>query len=806
MAAAGAAGRTGIGAVAANTDLRPVQAADDLTAGAANRAQLPVHIAPSLQTPEPSRAAPFVAAIAAGSGAGFALAYLVWAVLAHELPFSSALALGCAVLAMVLGFSVHAIVNPARREVLTSAASTVSGLFSREAALLAENRQLRERLEMAEDKAWELRESEERYRALAEAFGDIVVHRDQAGKILFANAAFDDAFGDGSLICPGSEFAPLVVSEDGAQPHHQHSVPYEICLKTNSGPRWFKWIDLPIRDERTGKNAIRSVARDITDHKHAEIALEQARQRAESANRAKSRFLATVSHEMRTPLNGILGMSALLRDGQLTPEQASYNEAIHTSGEALFALVEDMLDMTLIEAGRFEPRSEEFDPARMVEDVCELLSSRAHSRGIEIAPLVMPAIPKMILADAGRIRQVLVNLAGNAVKFTEKGGVTVCLEPVTSPDSTTHAELRFCVTDTGPGMSAADAARIFGEFEQADSASTRKHGGAGLGLSISQGIVRRMGGEITVETAPGKGSSFSFTLRVPVRAEPPVLRSLKGDRILLISPGPAEFPAIATVLEKCDGICSLALTLREAASLIQAAQERGRPYNVVMMDPAISRDPARSLARLLARCNREIFPIILVKPADRARLPEYLANGFGAYLVSPVRRASLIRVISERKTDLTDGQEQKPPHNGLLKPGETLHRRKVLLAEDNEINAMLVRAVLERAGQDVTIVGDGRAALRAYRAAHSEGRSFELVLMDLHMPVMDGTDAIRAIRKFENRHAGPRSTILTLTADEQASARRESGEAGADGYLTKPLEPSALVEILRSSQTIPSAS
>ena len=760
---------------------------------------LPVHSAPSMQTPVPERALPSLAAVAAGAGAGFSLAWLVWAVLGGELAFSSAIALGGAVLAMVLGFAVHAIFNPTRNKMVAELKSDVTGHLNHNTALLAENRQLRERLERADDKAWELRESEERYRALAEAFGDIVVHRDQGGIILFANTAFVEAFGDEKLQCPGSEFTPVVVNDGGKPPSQLFSVPYEICLKTNSGPRWFKWIDLPIRDERTGKNVIRSVARDITDHKHAEIALEQARQKAESANHAKSRFLATVSHEMRTPLNGILGMSALLRDGHLTPEQASYNEAIRTSGEALFALVEDMLDMTLIEAGRFEPRPEDFDPARMVEDVCELLSSRAHARNIELAPLVMPDIPQKIWADAGRIRQVLVNLAGNAVKFTEKGGVTVRLDAEGPADADNHVRLRFSVIDTGPGMSPRDVARIFGEFEQADSASTRKHGGAGLGLSISQGIVRRMGGEISVETEQGKGSRFSFVLQVPVRAGVPAPRALHGDRILLVSNGPAEFLAIATVLEGHGGDCVLAATLGEAARLMLAAQESGNPFNVIMMDPAVSRDPGRSLARLVARCDTDIFPIILVRPGHRAKLPEYLANGFQAYLVSPVRRASLVRVISERRADQADSQERPPARRALLDPEETLRSRRVLLAEDNEINAMLVRAVLDRAGQEVTIVGDGRAALRAYRAALAEGNPFELVLMDLHMPVMDGTDAIRAIRKFESRHPALRSLILTLTADEQASARRESEDAGADGYLTKPLEPSVLIEILRSN-------
>ncbi|MEZ5871453.1 MAG: ATP-binding protein [Nitratireductor sp.] len=773
---------------------------------ARDRVSLPYVSAPALETPLPSRKVPVLAALCAGAGAGFALAYAVWIVLVGTAPFSSALALGVAVLAVVLGFSVHYVLNPAIALTEARFTSQIEAYHEREKWAQAEKDRLRQRLENAEDKAWELRESEERYRALVEAFDDLVVHRDQSGVILLANAAFKGAFGGASQVFPGSDFWPEVIEStpkgSTGSSIKPFLVPYEICLNTSTGPRWFKWIDLPIRDERTGRNAIRSVARDITDHKQAEIALEQARQKAESANRAKSRFLATVSHEMRTPLNGILGMSALLRDGALTPEQASYNDAIRTSGEALFSLVEDMLDITLIEAGRFEPRQEEFDPARLVEDVCELLSSRAHARNIELAPLVVPGVPHRVLADSGRIRQVLVNLVGNAIKFTEKGGVTLRMEARVSPLGADHTQLLCSVSDTGPGMNSADAARIFGEFEQADSASTRKHGGAGLGLSISQGIVRRMGGEISVETAPGKGSVFSFTLDIPVRAGASAMRSLHRERILLVSPGVAEFRAIAEILDSCGADTTLAATLGKAGSLIQHAQSQRRPYNVILIDPAISRDPAKSLARLLARCSTPVFPIILVEPALRANLAHYLSHGFEAYLVRPVRRASLVRVIAERQTELAEASANIAPRTALLEPGETLRNRKVLLAEDNEINAMLVRAVLDKASQSVTATGDGREALRAYRAAHAAGEPFELVLMDLHMPVMDGTDAIRAIRRFEQKKGLSPAMILTLTADEQVSARRESENAGADGYLTKPLEPANLIEILRSGQAV----
>ncbi|MFZ1815513.1 MAG: ATP-binding protein [Rhizobiaceae bacterium] len=662
---------------------------------------------------------------------------------------------------------------------------------------------LQTRLELLEDKTWELRESEERYRSLAESFGDLILHRNRAGKVIFANDAFIKAFARDGGSTLDHEFRPAVI--DGDWPHgdreiHGTPAPVEVNLQTSAGARWFRWVDIPVRDERTGMNATRSVARDITDHKLAELALEKARVKAESANRAKSRFLATVSHEMRTPLNGILGMSALLRDTRLSPEQQTYNEAISASGQALYSLVEDMLDMTLIEAGRFEPKPEDFSPERLIEEVCELLSSRAYAKGIELAPLLCSDLPELVRADAGRIRQVLVNLAGNAIKFTEKGGVTLEAALVTSPTTdNSHCIIRFSVTDTGPGMNDADASRIFGEFIQADSASTRKHGGAGLGLSISQGIVRRMGGEITVKTSQGKGSCFAFELALPVRKAQPQLPSLAGQNVLIVSRGTSEAAAIEKMVNRAAGQAVWVATLGKAAQELSRARASGEPYHTLIMDPAVARDPVCSLRRLTTGNASDLFSIVLVQPSLRSQLPQFLDNAFNAYLARPVRRASLMRVLGEHQTDQMDGARPALEHKPLIRPGEELENLHILLAEDNPINALLARAVLERAGQDVTWARNGREAVKAYRKMAKAGKHYDLVLMDLHMPIMDGTDAVRAIRRVESRWKLPPASIHALTADEQASARAGSLDAGANGFLTKPLAPQSLIELLRQT-------
>ncbi len=472
----------------------------DSTCGPSARQFLPMHAAPPLADAGlmPRRQLPMHLAIWPLLAAGAAIAGLAWigAVTPVAALWTALIAQG--VFVALLWAMLHRKDDPARLRLVRE-------------------------IEALEDKTWELRESEERYRSLAEAFGDLVLHRDGRGRVIFANAALMEVFGLDSGALTGNVFSPKILAETGISPDLRTPAGFaarELQLATPGGPRWFHWIDLPIRDDVTGETALRSVARDITEHKHAEHVLEQARAKAEQANRAKSRFLATVSHEMRTPLNGILGMSGLLRDTELTPEQGAYNEAIHGSGTALLALIEDMLDLTLIEAGRFEPKNEVFSPHQMVEEVCELLAARAHAKHIELASEIAPGVPEKVLSDPGRLRQVLVNLVGNAIKFTEKGGVCVQLsaapeDPEGDPVEA-RVRLRFSIIDTGPGLEGEALSRIFDEFVQADSASTRKHGGAGLGLTISQSIMRRLGSEITVTSQPGAGSRFSFEICMPL--------------------------------------------------------------------------------------------------------------------------------------------------------------------------------------------------------------------------------------------------------------------------------------------------
>src|SRR6266704_561574 len=351
-------------------------------------------------------------------------------------------------------------------------------------ALKSANRRLEAHVEELTDRNWELRDAEERAKSFVEAQGDVIVRRGADGLITYANDAFCALAGRSREALLGTPFrlavaeqGDIAVLADGTRMHDQR-------LETAQGLRWIAWREVAVRGGE--RLEIQSVGRDVTDRAHTERALAEARDQAEAANRAKSRFLAMVSHEIRTPLNGILGMADLMLDTALTPEQTTYAKAIKTSGDTLLSLIEEILDFSKIEAGRLDLEARSFALAALAEEVVELLAPRAHAKRIEIAAYVDERLPEHVLGDAARLRQVLLNLAGNAIKFTETGGVALIVEPGIAPN-----EISFLVRDTGIGIAPEAQQRIFREFEQADERIARSYGGTGLGLSISERIVKR---------------------------------------------------------------------------------------------------------------------------------------------------------------------------------------------------------------------------------------------------------------------------------------------------------------------------
>lgn len=510
-------------------------------------------------------------------------------------------------------------------------------------------------------------------------------------------------------------------------------------------------------------------------------ALRAARDRAEAEAAALSRRLATVAHEIRTPLHGILGMADLLAETPLTAEQTSHVRAVRTSGAALLGLVDDVLDLTRLEAGRFAVAAAPTDLQVLVEDVVELMAPRARGKGLELASIVAPAVPARVEADPILLRQVLINLVGNAVKYTHRGGVAVEVEAAEGVRGA--GRIAFRVRDTGVGIAEADAGRIFAEFERVAPGAEARGGGTGLGLAIARTLVARMGGELRLASRLGEGSVFAFDLRLPAvesrRAGP---LPLAGRRLAVVSDGMIEPPLLARRLH--------ALGAEVVQVATAAALDPDESFDVVLVE---GDDRAADALAALRRTAAAGSAVVMVDPTDRGRLAEWRRAGFAGHLVKPVRAASLVRVVvalgsgeglAEGGAEATEGPAPAPTA-GL----------DLLLADDNEINALLGRALLEHLGHRVTVVADGAAAVEEVAAARARGRPFAAVLMDLHMPGMDGFAAIRALRLAETGET-PRLTILALTADGTAAAALRARACGADATLVKPIERDRLAALL----------
>ena len=504
-----------------------------------------------------------------------------------------------------------------------------------------------------------------------------------------------------------------------------------------------------------------------------------ARDRAEAASEAKSRFLTTMSHEIRTPISGILGLADLLRESSLNPENASYVEAIRSSGSALIALIDEILDLAKIEAGRFDLVVDTVDLRRLAEGVVELLAPRAQSKGVEIACSFSAAAPRFVRTDGQRLRQVLTNLAGNAVKFTDRGGVCVAVE------RDGDGAARFSVIDTGPGVPADRREAIFDSFEQGDGSHARRFEGAGLGLSISRELVRLMGGDLALADNPDGGSIFSFAVRWPEcgaieplgAAQETRRRAPEGTRALIIADSPFEAEAIAARLNEAGVSVERA---RALASGLEALSGPQKP-DVVIVDCALGPEATNRLAEA-AREAGVGRSLVLFSPFERRAFGQTALKGFDGWLVKPVRARSLF----ERVTG--DFPTAAPASRPVTSPF-----RRALVAEDNDINALITQKALRRLGFEVVRANNGEEALRlASPIAPLESRPFDIVLMDLRMPGLDGYEATRRLRRLEAACGWSPTPIVALTANAFDERRGSPSAAGFDAFLLKPVEFGAL--------------
>ena len=481
---------------------------------------------------------------------------------------------------------------------------------------------------------------------------------------------------------------------------------------------------------------------------------------------AREHYLAALSHELRTPLNGVLGMAALLAETKLAAEQKAYLSALRDCGEHLLGLVNDVLDLARLDAGKITLHPARTDPRRLLQTVAELLSPKAHAKGLEIA-WTAPGETPFILADEGRIRQILFNLAGNAVKFTESGGALLSLEVVRERPGL--ATLRFVVADTGPGVPAALHEHIFEAFAQADPSHANRADSTGLGLAIVRRLTAAHGGGAGLDSPITGGARFWFEAVFPIAEPAAVERPLTGYQVAVVSPNAIVRAAAVGQIVAAGGE---ALTFDSAA----AAAGRLAAGAVVLIDHALAGGRRR---RPLAQHPS----VILVAPEARGEIAAYRAAGFGGYLIKPLRAASLI----ERVLAVASGQAgDRATPDERAAPASTAGTR-VLLAEDNPINALLARSVLEREGCSVDRVANGHEAVEAGAAG-----LFDLILMDLRMPGLDGREATKALRA-----RGCRTPIIALTADAFEEDRRACLAAGMDDFLTKPLEQSVLNAMLR---------
>nr|WP_238203069.1 ATP-binding protein [Methylobacterium aerolatum] len=629
--------------------------------------------------------------------------------------------------------------------------------------------------ESLHDLVWRASESEERYRALVAATTDLVVQRDLDGRITFADEGYARLTGRDAADLIGERIDPVILEGEPVAQRDDCLHRIETRIRDAGGrDRWFDVVEIPVT---TGDGPMQwmRAGQDVTARVEAVQALDAALSRAESASVAKSRFLATVSHEMRTPLNGIIGMTDLLLGTGLDPEQKTYVEAVRASGRALLGLIDGILDFSRIEAGRLDLAAEPFDAIAVAEGVVELLAPRAQDKGLEIAFDGGAGVPAALVGDADRFRQILLNLAGNAIKFTERGGVGIALSH--GPDG-----LVLTVADTGPGIPEERLPGLFEEFEQGEDASANRHEGTGLGLAITRRLATRMGGRIEAESALGSGSTFRAVLPLPVapgaQAEAERAPRLAGHRCLIVAGSPFQAPYLAAALAREGGATEVVSGLEEGL----AALSRGG-LDSVIADRGLGDEVVRRLAEAartagVGRC------LVLLSPFDRRDFGAPAAAGFDGYLIKPVRMRSLMEQLTATAPAPTPSRTVAAPTPGSM-------GLRVLLAEDNPINTLLARRALERLGCEVVHAPDGVEAL----ARVGDSGPFDLALIDVRMPRLDGHAVARQIRADEAD--GPaRLPLLALTANASREDEAQALAAGFDGFLAKPLDVQALPGLL----------
>ncbi len=671
-----------------------------------------------------------------------------------------------------------------------------------------------------------LRESEGRFRSLIEKSPDAHLLLED-NRFIQCNQSALRMFGasDEKAVVgvPPAELSPER-QPDGVSSREKANL--MIARALTQGSWQFEWIHRRVDGseftadvlltliQRDGKVLLHTVLRDITERKRTEIALIDANRRleaaidranemamqAEAANIAKSQFLANMSHEIRTPMNGVIGMTGLLLDTDLSPEQRRYADTVRSSGEALLGLINDILDFSKIEADRLELEELDFDLRAAIEDTAEMMSLRAHEKGIDLVCRIDPGLHTRLRGDPGRLRQVLVNLCGNAIKFTLEGEVIIEARPLSQSDG--RLWVRIEVRDTGIGIPQDKIDLLFEAFQQADNTITRRFGGTGLGLTISKRLVEMMGGTIGVESVVGEGSTFWFTAcfaKQPLEAlpEPLARASLRNVHMLAVDDNATNRLVIGEQLASWGVRCMVVRSADEALTAMRRAQAEGDPFRVVITDMQMPDMDGAALGRRIKE-DPMLCDALLVMMTSAARRgdAQYLESiGFSGYLNKPVKQSQLYDCLAAVLGAQDSRREEAGPSRALV----TRHtvresgsrRTRILLAEDNVINQHVALGLLQKMGYRADAVGNGSEAVAAL-----ESLPYDLVLMDVQMPEMDGLEAARRIRSGKTKVLDPRVPIVAMTAHAMKGDRENCISAGMDDYVAKPIDPLLLQSVL----------
>jgi two-component system sensor histidine kinase/response regulator len=646
----------------------------------------------------------------------------------------------------------------------------------------------------AEDR---LRESEQRYRLLLENLPHRVFSKDRDSVFLAVNPAFSEIFGRAPETIVGRtdydfqdpERAAHIQKLDREVMSSGRRIEFDEEFPVGGEMRIFHTIKAPVWDDEEKIIGLLGISWDITDRKQAENALAEASRHAEAANRAKSDFLANMSHEIRTPMNAVIGLAHLLGQTHLNVRQRDYLDKISSSANALLALLNSILDLSKVEAGKLELELRPFRLDQQLRDLATILAANAQHKDIEILFNIDPAVPPELVGDSLRLNQVLINLAGNAIKFTAHGEVVVSVAPQELSDD--RVVLRFSIRDTGIGITAEQRDRLFQAFNQGDNSTSRRFGGTGLGLAICSKLVQMMGGELNVESEPGKGSDFHFTAtfgRPAAPSEEQSPRYVPADlKVLVVDDNPTAREVMDRLVSTFGWDADVVDSGEEALKRVEGADT---PYDIVLMDWKMPGMDGLEASRRIRRATRSGPPPVIIVVSAYGRelvMREAADDEVDAMLVKPITASMLFDAVADVfGTAPVPVRKAADPWSG----GQLLAGRRFLVAEDNVINRQVVSEMLQRAGAAAVLANNGAEAVELFRV---QGSSFDAILMDLQMPEMDGFQATAAIRGLPG---GGSVAIIAMTANAMASDRERCLAAGMDDHVAKPLSPEALVRTL----------